>query len=159
HFPFFWWKIGQVKLEPGEYELRLSPQKEVNAEAPPLFDAAILTTYDKLVYPYVGDINAPRASYIRFRLDKIPADGLAIKADVNNHIYPSFRTPVFHLNPGGLSELKIEKHKAAGYTRWYCLQDVKRMVPFSGHEVTLYIMDKAFVTSQKAQGATQFAVF
>lgn len=158
-FPFYWWKAGQVKLEAGEYELRLSPHGVVDPASTPLLDAAILTTYDKLIYPFIGDITAPRQSYIRFRLDKIPADGLAISAVVNNHIFPYFRTNTFHLNPSGLSELNIEKHKATGFTRWYCLQDIKRMVTFTGHEVTLHIMDPAFVKAEGARGATQFAVF
>jgi hypothetical protein len=158
-FPLYWWKIGAVKLESGEYELRLHSQDPVAAATAPVVDAAILTTYDKLIYPYGGDINAPRASYIRFRLDKIPAEGLQISGFVNNHVYPYFRTVGFHLNPSGLSELKLEKHTSTGFTRWYCLQDVKRMVAITGHEVTLHILDPQTVKSKKLRCATQFAVF
>jgi hypothetical protein len=158
-FPFYWWKVGPAKLDAGDYELRISPKGAVNPAAAPLVDAAILTTYDKLVYPYVGDINAPRASYIRFRLDKIPADGLAISAYVNTHVYPYFGTGTLHLNPSGMSELKTEKHKTTGFTRWYCLQDAKRMVAFDSHECTLRIMEKTILAKGDVRGATQFSVF
>ena len=162
-FPFYWWKIGATKLEKGDYTLRVRPQGAAaagdDAAAAPLLDAAILTTYDKLVYPFVGDVTAPRASYVRFRLDKLPADGLTISADINTHAGPYYRTPAFYMNPGGLSMKKAEPHKAAGFTRWYCLQDVERAPGLDGQEVTLHLMNPAAVAANGARGATQFAVF
>ncbi|HZK81631.1 MAG TPA: hypothetical protein VFC46_11200 [Humisphaera sp.] len=157
-FPFYWWKIGNVTLDRGDYDLRISPQAAANITAAPVLDAAILTTYGKLSYPYVGDINAPRQSYIRFRIDKLPTDGLEIVGQINNHAYPYFSTPAFYMNPSGLSMEKPAKHTATGFTRWYCLQDVKRAPLFNGIEVTLHFLDLSLL-AKGAHGATQFAVF
>ncbi len=158
-FPFYWWKIGEAKLDKGEYALRVRQQRATDSASTPQIDAAILTTYDKLVYPYTGDITAPRASYIRFWIDKLPKDGLEISADVNTHAGPFYRTPAFHVNPSGLSEKKVERHTRNGWTRWYCLQDVQRMPGLNGQEVTLHLMTPAAVAASGARGATQFSVF
>lgn len=157
--PFYWWKIGQAALQKGEYQLRVRPNGPVEAAAHPLVNVAILTTSRNLIYPYLGDLDAPRASYIRFRLDKLPADGLEISADINTHAGPYYRTPPFFMNPSGLNMKKSQRHTATGFTRWYCLQDVERAPALNGNEVTLHLMNPAAVASQGARGATQFAVF
>lgn len=157
--PFYWWKIGQAALKKGEYEIRVRTAGPLDAVAPPLVNAAILTTCRNLIYPYLGDLNAPRASYIRFRLDQLPADGLEISADINTHVGPYYRTPRFFMNPSGLSMKKSQRHTAMGFTRWYCLQDVERAPALNGNEVTLHLLNPATIAASGARGATQFAIF
>ena len=124
---FYWWKIGTVELPPGAATLHVQPARAPRRNAPPpLLDAAFLTGATDLVYPCAADLHAPRGSYVRFRLDRVPAGGVGIGASINNHAYPYWRTPFTNFNPGGLSEDVAEKHTVAGYTRWYCLQDLRR---------------------------------
>lgn len=55
--PFYWWHAGTLELAPGEYQLALGPTSRVKSDTA-LLDAALLTTADKLTYPYIGDLNA-----------------------------------------------------------------------------------------------------
>jgi hypothetical protein len=154
---YHWWKIGQATLAPGEHELRLSlHQPAPNGQAPAV-DAVILTGATNLVYPYVADITAARASYVRFRLDRVPADGVTLSMRVLTHIYPYYGTRSGHANPDGLSATAAVPHRRPGYTRWYCLQDLEYAPgpDFGGHTaLNLSIGGKW----EELAGATQFAM-
>ena len=86
--PFYWWNAGTVELTPGEFQLALSPATRLKPDTA-LLDAALLTTCDKLTYPYIGDLNAPRASYVRFRMDRLPKAGVKISTILNSSKRPS----------------------------------------------------------------------
>ena len=152
--PFYWWKIGEAELSPGGYELRLQPQGEPDPEKAPRVDAAFLTTFRELAYPYVGDINAPKASYIRFRMDRLPEAGLSISAALRVHFDP-WSTPRVWLNPSGMAQEKSEKHAQPGFTRWYRLQDIKNAPAFGDAQCQLLLE----IAPREYRGATQFAVF
>jgi HEAT repeat protein len=158
--PFYWWKVGAITLDKGAHHLRLRVPS--GAKAPPgtaLLDAAFLTTNDKLLYPFVSDINAPRASYIRFRIDTLPKAGALLTAALRIH-YEPWSTPRVSLNPARLSALKSEPHTQTGYTRWYRLQDIERAPAFGTAEAQLLLgVAPTGKTGEKPAGATQFAVF
>lgn len=156
--PFYWWKAGTLALDKGDHRLRI----EAGTKAPPdaaLLDAAFLTTNDKLLYPFVSDINAPRASYIRFRIDTLPKGGALLTAGLRIH-YEPWSTPRVSLNPARISALKAEPHTQAGFTRWYRLQDIERAPAFGAAEAQLLLgVPPAGKADEKPAGATQFAVF
>jgi len=102
-------------------------------------DAAFLTTYRKLVYPFAADISAPRASYIRFRIDELPQEGVTIRTYITTHAFIN-STPSVHLNPTGMDTVESHPHTRPGYTVWYCLQDIERAPPVGFGEIQLHIM-------------------
>ena len=156
--PFYWWKVGASDIAPGEYRLNVEGGAQ-RPEGGALLDAAFLTTNDKLLYPCISDIDAPRASYIRFRIDALPKAGVLLSAGLRIH-YEPWSTARVWLNPARLSPLKSEPHTRAGYTRWYRLQEIERSPAFGPAEAQLLLAvapaDKA---GAKPAGATQFAVF
>ncbi len=156
--PFYWWHAGTLELAPGEYQLALAPAGRVKSDTV-LLDAAMLTTADKLTYPYIGDLNAPRASYIRFRIDRLPKTGLKISAGMRIHSDP-WSTPVAWLNPARLHAKTAEAHVQPGFTRWYRLQDIERAPAFGAAQAHLSLtLNGAAKPAADLAGATQFAVF
>ncbi len=155
--PFYWWKAGTVPLSPGTHQLRVELPSGLPADAV-MLDGAFLTTNDKVLYPFVGDINAPRASYIRFRIEQLPKAGVVISAGFRVH-YDPFASGRASLNPDRLSALKAEPHTRTGFTRWYRLQDIERSPAFNGGEAHLLLqLTPAGKVEVKPAGATQFAV-
>lgn len=156
--PFYWWKVGTVELTAGAHRLRVEPATKIKPDAA-LLDGAFLTTFDKLAYPYVGDLNATKSSYIRFRIDRLPKTGVHISAGLRIHTEP-WSTPRVWLNPARINTVKAEPHTRNGYTRWYRLQDIDRAPAFGAAQAHLHLavapLGKADVA---AAGATQFAVF
>lgn len=156
--PFYWWKVGTVELTAGEHRLRLEPTTKIKPDAA-LLDSAFLTTFDKLAYPYAGDLNATKSSYIRFRIDRLPKSGVHISAALRIHSEP-WSTPRVWLNPARINTVKAEPHTRPGYTRWYRLQDIDRAPAFGTAQAHLHL---AVAPPGKADGATagatQFAVF
>jgi len=157
----YWWRIGTAELEPGQYEFRLSPARRPTAIEQPLVDAAFLTTYSKLVYPFARDIEAPRASYVRFRIDGLPEDGLSIRTHINTHGRP-LGTPTVCLGPEGMLEKEIVEHTKTGLTPWYRLQDIERCPAANSywHQVQLLLsVEPKPEKDESVRGATQFAMF
>lgn len=154
-YPFYWWKAGTLRLSPGRYALRIKPLKELPPELSPVFDCAFLTTVKDLVYPFKGDIDAPKASYIRFRIDELNGNGLKISASIRIH-YDPWRTPRVWLNPDGMDFKTAEPHTKTGFTPWYRLQDIKFCPGFGS---TLCHLLLSLSPSEGAKGVTQFAVF
>ena len=154
--PFYWWKLGTVVLEPGKHELRVRPLTRPPDEHPPLIDVAFLTTFDKLEYPFIGDIDAARASYIRFRIGGLPEKGLTIAASMRVH-YDPWGTGRVWLNPNGMGIKAAEPHTQPGFTRWYRLQDIEKAPGLGRGEshLLLNIGGENVVLN----GATQFAVY
>lgn len=156
--PYYWWKAGTAELTPGVHQLRIEPPAGLPADEV-LLDAAFLTTNDKLLYPFHGDLNAPRASYVRFRLDALPKAGVLIAASFRVH-YDPFASGRGNLNPDRLSALKAEPHTKPGFTRWYRLQDIERSPAFGATEAHLQLsVTPAGKAEVKPAGASQFAVF
>lgn len=152
--PFYWWKAGVVKLAAGTVVLHLhAPGAKPNSV---LLDGGFLSTNDKLSYPYVGDVNAPRSSFVRFRLDKLPKAGVTIAAGLRIHADP-WSTPRVWLNPDKLNTTKAETHTRPGLTRWYRLQDIPRAPGFGASEAHLHL-DAHSAGKEHVVGATQFAV-
>ena len=156
--PFYWWNSGSVELQPGSYQLRLTPDATARPDAVVSVDAAFLTTSTEVVYPFAGDIDAPPASYIRFRIDEVPEAGVSIGAALRVH-YDPWSTGHVWLNPGKMQELKAEPHTATGMTRWYRLQDIERGPAFGASEAHLHLDIKAARNGGTYRGATQFAVY
>jgi len=157
---FSWWKIGGASLAPGRYELRIRPASGAAPGGPALVDAAFLTSYAKLVYPFIGDVAAPRASYVRFRVDKLPKAGLTIAASITTYQIPFMGTPLAYLNPSGISVTTRESHRETGYTPWYCLQDIEHAPAVNhGRPVHFYLTLGADPQSGEVRGATQFASY
>lgn len=156
--PFYWWKVGTATLRPGTYQLRLRPAEVGGATGPALFDAAFLTTFAGLVYPYTGDIDAPPASYIRFRIDRLPKSGVTISAMMRVH-YDPWQTGRAWLNPTGLNAKSAQAHTATGYTPWYRLQDLERAPGFGGGMAHLLLSVAGGTVGGEVDGATQFAVY
>lgn len=156
--PYYWWKLGTAELAPGTHQLRIEPPPGLPA-GEVLLDAAFLTTNDKLPYPFNGDLSAPRASYVRFRLDALPKAGVLIAASFRVH-YDPFASGRANLNPDRLSPLKSEPHTKTGFTRWYRLQDIERSPAFGATEAHLQLaVTTTGKTDPRPAGATQFAVF
>jgi hypothetical protein len=153
--PFYWWKAGTVHLEPGECRLEVQPLEPPPEGKSPLLDAAFLTTFDKLVYPFSGDISAPRSSYIRFRLAQVPEEGVRIGASIRVH-YDPWGTGQVWLTPSGQTTKAAEPHRKSGFTRWYRLQDIEN-APGMGGGVAHLLLSVA--PESAIQGATQFAVW
>ncbi|MBI2194494.1 MAG: hypothetical protein HYU36_21155 [Planctomycetes bacterium] len=157
--PFTWWKVGRVRLEAGRCELRLRPQEKAEGDRAPRVDAAFLTTFGALVYPYAGDLDAAPASFVRFRLARLPEAGVQIGASLRIH-YEPWNTPRVWLNPSGTSLTKAEAHTETGFTRWYRLQDIEHAPGFGAGEAHLLLqVSGAGSASEEVEGATQFAVF
>lgn len=134
---YLWWKMFSAELEPGSYELFLDPGTG-ESPAPLRLDAAFLSTapeYAKL-YPYAGDFNYPRGTYVRFRIDRLGDDGnLMISVGMQIHHAP-FSVSGVRLARNGLFDRKTEgtpqPHERTGFTRWYRLQDAEN-VPGGGN--------------------------
>jgi len=156
--PFYWWHAGTVELTPGTHRLRIQPPANTKGETP-LLDLAFLTTFEKLTYPYAGDVNAPASSYIRFRIDRLPKEGVNISAGLRTHSDP-FSTPQVWCNPAGLDSLKAAAHERIGFTRWYRLQDILNAPAFGAAQAHLHLkVTPVGRADVPPGGATQFAVF
>jgi hypothetical protein len=155
---FHWWKVGQARLAPGEHELRLGLVQPAVDGLAPVVDAAILTGATNLVYPYAADITAPRASYVRFRIDRIPSAGVRIGMSMLTHIFPNYGTGSGNCNPDGMSTREAIPHTRTGYTPWYCLQDLEHAPGphFGGHTALNLSVGGKW---EEIAGATQFAMW
>ena len=74
----------------------------------------VLTTFDKLAYPYVGDVNAPPASYIhahRQAAESRPPH----QGRLRSHSDP-WSTAQVWLNPGKIDTVKGVDHTRSGFT-------------------------------------------
>lgn len=157
--PFYWWRLGTAPLEPGRYELRLEPADRRRDQSVPLVDLALATTAVDLMYPFEGDISAPPASYIRFRLDALPDEGVTITAALRLH-YEPWGTPQVSLNPQGLSPGPAAPHRKKGFTCWYRLQDIENAPALGGGLVQLLLnVGNPQQLGTAVRGATQFATF
>ncbi|MHB0937682.1 MAG: hypothetical protein ACYC6A_14940 [Armatimonadota bacterium] len=145
--PYYWWKAGEVELTPGTYTLRVSG-------GPGSLNAAFLATAPDLTYPFGGDLDIPPASYIRFRVDKLPRGGLNLSAAMRIHANPHFGTSTGYFAPDRMLEKPGDPLKETGYTAWYSLQDLEYAPGFGAGTGHLVVNVPA-----GAQGATQFAVF
>jgi len=145
--PYYWWKVGEVELTPAKYTLRVSG-------GPGSLNTAFLTTAPDLTYPFGGDLDIPPASYIRFRVDKLPRGGLNLSAVMRIHANPYFATSIGYFSPDGMHDKLGDPIKETGYTSWYCLQDLEHAPGFGAGTGHLVVNVPA-----GAQGATQFAVF
>lgn len=145
--PYYWWKVGEVELTPGKYTLRVSG-------GPGSLNAAFLTTAPDLTYPFGGDLDIPPASYIRFRVDKLPRGGLNLSAVMRIHANPYFATGIGYFAPDRMLEKPGDPIKETGYTAWYSLQDLEHAPGFGAGTGHLVIN-----VPDGVQGATQFAVF
>lgn len=156
---FYWWKIGTVELKAGPCTLEVAPAAEPNKAGPALVDIVFLTTSTEIDYPWLGDVDAPKASYVRFRIDELPEGGATIQAGMRVHYEPWSVGPAF-LNPSKLMETKAEPHTQKGFTRWYRLQDIERAPGFGAAEAHLALTIQAVKAGQSTpKGATQFAIF
>lgn len=156
---FYWWKIGTVELKAGACTLEVAAAAEPNKAGPALVDIAFLTTSTEIDYPWLGDVDAPKASYVRFRIDEVPEGGATIQAGMRVHYEPWSVGPAF-LNPSKLMEAKAEPHTQKGFTRWYRLQDVERAPAFGATEAHLALTIQAAKAGQPMpKGATQFAIY
>ena len=144
---YYWWKVGGVELPPGTYALRLSG-------GPGAFNAAFLTTVATVTYPYGGDLDIPPASYIRFRLDKLPKGGAKISANLAIHANPYFGTSTGYFSETEMMDKSGPVIRKPGYTAWYRLQDLEHAPRFGGAGCHLRLS-----VPKGAEGATQFAVF
>jgi hypothetical protein len=155
---FYWWKVGTVELKAGQCTLEIAPAVEPNKAGPALVDIAFLTTSTEIDYPWLGDVDAPKASYVRFRIDALPEGGATIQAGMRVHYEPWSVGPAF-LNPSKLMETKSEPHTQKGFTRWYRLQDIERAPGFGAAEAHLALTIQATKAGQPMpKGATQFAI-
>ncbi len=159
---FHWWKAGTVELAAGQYQLRLQTDAGHGQDPGriPLFDAALLTSFSDMVYPYAPDITAARASYVRFRIDAT-APRVRFRVWINNHRSPQWRTPTVFLNPSGIDASAVGYHSGPGYTRWYCLQDIERAPDVSARgmqQLRINVMPETGGGTGSG-GATQFAMF
>lgn len=145
--PYYWWKVGATELTPGTYTLRVSG-------GPGRLNAAFLTTATDLTYPFGGDLDIPPASYIRFRVDRVPRGGLNLSASMRIHANPYFGTGTGYFAPDRMLDKPGDPIKETGYTAWYRLQDLEH-APGFGAGVGHLILNVPL----GAQGATQFAVF
>lgn len=145
--PCYWWKIGDADLASGRYTLRLSG-------GPGVYNAGFLTTSKEITYPFGGDIDIPPASYIRFRLDKLPRGGAPISVTMRIHSNPYFGTGPGYCTEEGMLEKPGKPLTKPGYTPWYCLQDLEHAPGFGAGTGHLEISVPAAV-----DGVTQFAVY
>jgi hypothetical protein len=159
---FAWWRIGAADLAPGDYALRIEPAAAADNRAA-LLDAAFLTACTNLVYPFAGDVRADRASYIRFRIDRLPKTGIYLGGHITTYIIPFMGTGRFCANPSGLNlnETKRELHTAPGFTPWYGLQDLERMPGLTyGRALHFNIeINGRQEAPEGVAGATQFACY
>jgi len=156
NLPFYWWKISGAQLEAGDYELRLKPAgAATDAKTAAQLDAALLTTNTSLTYPFNGDIDAPPATYMRFRIDALPpkASSMGVSLNFLLHHHP-FGTGS-GVGPDGLpKEGDVPPpFTKTGFTPWYRLNDIKFMSGF-GAGVTMNLG-----IDGNARGQTQFATF
>ena len=147
--PYYWWKVGQLELTPGRYLLRVSG-------GPGAFNAGFLTTSPHITYPYGGDIDIPPASYIRFRIDKLPRGGAKISGAMRIHANPHFSTGTGYFTPERMlaKPEEVKPFTKPGYSPWYSLQDLEYAPGFGGGVGHLVLN-----IPNGAEGATQFAVF
>ncbi|MDA1013288.1 MAG: HEAT repeat domain-containing protein [Planctomycetota bacterium] len=151
--PFYWWKLPSVALKPGTYSLALATSGRVRDE-PPLVDAAFLTTFGDLPYPFHGDIDARPASYVRFHIESLPPEktNLGIRLGAQLHHMPWGASA--NLAPNGINNSKPAEHSKPGFTRWYRLQDIENFSGFGGATLSI-----ALNIDPAAKGTTEFAVF
>jgi hypothetical protein len=155
---FHWWKVGQAALAPGEHALSLSLAQPPRKGQSPVVDAVLLTAATNLVYPYVADITAPRASYVRFRIDRMPPGGVTLSISLLTHVYPHFYSGVGYCNPDGMNAMTALPHSRTGYTRWYCLQDLEN-APGPTHWNHQAFRLRIGGNPKAVEGATQFAMW
>lgn len=151
---YYWWRAGTVHLEPGVCTLRLTPAGKEGLDRTK-FDCAIFTTA-KLDYPFSGDLTLPRASYVRFRIDALPAAGkLGISGRFLTHVPPLFHSQTGHFTPDGLAAA-AKPFTKTGYSPWYCLQDIPSAPNLDATDVTLNLALTA-TAADPARGVTQLA--
>lgn len=147
----YWWRAFKVDLQPGAYQLCVTPAGADKAA----LDVAFLATLKDEIYPYLGDFDVPDAgSYLRFRIDKLPPGGLP---PVNVHVQ-------IHSEPFGCSFTLGENDLCqksgtpkpftkTGWTRWYRLQDAEYM-PGGGGDIGFNL---GIAKLAECAGVTQFA--
>lgn len=151
---YYWWKAGQIDLQPGRYTIRISG-------GPGKLNAGFLTTYPDLVYPYGGDLDIKPSSYIRFRIDTLPGRMLSLRGKVQKHSEPWFSETGTY-TPDGITKQpdgmrpreEAKPFTKTGYTPWYRLQDLKE-----GPEYGPILCHLLLDIPAGAEGATQFASF
>lgn len=157
--PLYWWRVGRAELTPGAHQLVLRPEVESMPAGHSIrVDTVMLTTYAHLQYPYRGDIDAPRGSYVRFRLEGPfnQGQGLSIRGNVMHHRHPSYSSSAV-FDPLGLDPVdESGPFREAGYTRWYRLNDIKDVPGIGSHHISLTLSVSG---SAGRAGATQFAVY
>lgn len=183
--PYFWWKAGTVELRSGEATLHVSAAKAKPGTV--FLDGAFLSTNTTLAYPFIGDVNAPPASYIRFRLgdvrrdqantakgaakagseERADDDPVSISAAMRIHSDP-WSTARVWLNPDKIGGMQPVPHTEPGFTRWYRLQEIENAPAFGASEAHLLLSVQSVsdaVNRRRSsaavppRGATQFAVF
>ncbi len=155
--PSHWYRLGTLELKPGRYELKLTAEPHAKKERPVELEAAFLTTSPEIVYPFSGDIAAPPASYVRFRIDDVSEDGISIRAGMRVH-YDPWSSATVYLNPANMGT-KVARHSQQGLTRWYRLQDIDRAPGFGAAQGHLHLTIDTGKQKPPARGATQFAIF
>lgn len=155
---FYWWKAGNVSLTPGRHELSLSLLKPQGKSAAPLMDAVILTGATNLLYPYAPDITSPRASYVRFRIDRMPPKGITFSISMITHIHPYYYSGDGKCNPEGMRTQSAVPHTKTGYTRWYCLQDLEHSAGVGHGAEQSFNLSLGGGKRSEMAGATQFAM-
>jgi hypothetical protein len=154
-----WWRLGKAKLPAGTHRLALRPAAGGKGGSAPLVDTVMLTTSPHIRYPFRGDIDAPRECYVRFRLDGPFASGqeLAIDATILHHRYPGYWGRA-SFTPDGVKDGRDGGgvHHAAGFTRWYSLQQIEDVPAVGGYPASLSLSVHG---SAGRGGATQFAMF
>lgn len=143
--PYYWWHLGPVTLQPGRYLVKVSGG---GAQ----LSVGMLTTSTILTYPFAGDLDIPPATYLRFRLTKVPPGGAVIGATMRMH-YTPWSISLGYFTPTGLAKEAVP-HKTPGYTGWYRLQDAQYVPGVGATDIHLL-----FGITAGAEGATQFAAF
>lgn len=160
--PGYWWKLGEADLPAGRVRMNVAAagtplKKPVDA---PRFDAVLLTTNDKLAYPFTGDINETPATFVRFRIDELPKTGLRLGVNVQTHV---LQQPAASARFGKEVIDKDDLFTEPGYTCWYRLQDIKYMPAHANHEVGIRIQvndeSSIYKPAKVYDGVTQFASF
>jgi len=155
NLPFYWWKLPPVELMPGEYELKFVPQEvDPKKMVVPFVDAGFLTTNIDLPYPFLGEIDAKPASYLRFRIDSFPPDKESLRIGLRAQLHHGPWGAGANLSPNGINHPKPPMHSNKGYTRWYRLQDIENFSSFGAASVSLSIN-----VEEGSLGLTEFAVF
>ena len=125
--------------------------------SPCVFDAAFLTTSTELVYPFLGDVDAPPSTYFRFRIDELPKSGLTLGAQKLRLHYDPWVSGRGWFNPGSAGEDQIR----TAQEDW-----LHALVPVAGpgqsaavantNDVQLLLEMSPPPDPAKVRGATQF---